>query len=693
MKRLHHPLVLLLTAIVVMIGAARSFSSPEPLPADAPGDVFSAGRAELILRELLREELPHVSGTAANEVVRDRIVAQLQSFGYEAGVQFRYHCNPSNGMCSSVENVFAVKEGSEGESAILLTAHYDSGWTGPGAADDGAGTAAVLEIARMMAAGEQPVNDVIFLLTDAEEQGLVGAHAFAALNPAFSKVKLVINLEARGVTGASIMFETGDGNRRLIRRLANFLDRPVANSLAYEFYQRTPNDTDFSVYRREGVIGLNFAFIAGVAAYHTPLDDLDHLDPGSLQHHGQNAWAMVSALSSSELKRLQSRENAGFVDLFALTLLHYPVSIEGGLTLVLAMLVLTAIVSLHSRQLRFRFAFWSIAAVLVMAVSLMAGAWLLSWPLGGWLDLHPLEHPQPWLARLVLILWGLFSLWLAVRYCGRRTSHGSLLLVCWLTLGLTGLVLANSLASSAYIALIPLAAFVFGIPIDLLHMRRGDGLLFASLLGFAAAAYVAFYHFFMLGLLFNFDRAHMMALPLLIVAVAVLPLLTRWRTEDSSGWFPARVMLVLILTGALVHSFLPGFSSERPRPMNLVYEEAQDEDGGILFLEDHYGMLDRDYAEAAGFREIGLSSLPGDQRVEFATTVARQDLPRISTLVGPVEDLEDGTHRYRISILPPDGLQQLSVRIPASSALRSALLNGELALDTAGCRFWGFDSN
>ena len=61
----------------------------------------------------------------------------------------RFHCNPLFGACSPVDNVIAIKPGSEGKNAVMLTAHYDSGWTGPGAADDGAGTAAVLEIARM----------------------------------------------------------------------------------------------------------------------------------------------------------------------------------------------------------------------------------------------------------------------------------------------------------------------------------------------------------------------------------------------------------------------------------------------------------------------------------------------------------------------------------------------------------------
>jgi putative aminopeptidase FrvX len=59
-----------------------------------------------------------------------------------------------------------------------VTAHYDSVPAGPGASDDGVGTAVVLELAREMAR-RKTENDFIFLITDGEETGLRGAYAFA----------------------------------------------------------------------------------------------------------------------------------------------------------------------------------------------------------------------------------------------------------------------------------------------------------------------------------------------------------------------------------------------------------------------------------------------------------------------------------------------------------------------------------
>jgi acetylornithine deacetylase/succinyl-diaminopimelate desuccinylase-like protein len=191
---LRHPISLFLITLVVLLGVLRSYSTPSPVDAGAPDVVFSAFRAEAILRELIAEKSPHVAGSTLNNRVRDRIIAQLQAFGYEPEIQARFHCNPIFGTCSPVENVIALKPGARGEHAILLTAHYDSTWAGPGAADDGAGVAAILEIARMAADFPAFDNDVIFLFSDSEENGLIGADAFAEHHPLFARVKAVINL-------------------------------------------------------------------------------------------------------------------------------------------------------------------------------------------------------------------------------------------------------------------------------------------------------------------------------------------------------------------------------------------------------------------------------------------------------------------------------------------------------------------
>lgn len=382
MLRLRHPISLAIIALLMMFGVLRSFETPAPVGADAADTQFSALRAGAILEDLLQEGVPHVAGSPANGIVGDRIVGYLESFGYEPLEQTGFHCNPMFGACSPVRNILAVKPGEPGKAAVLLTAHYDSGWTGPGAADDGAGMASILEIARMASNLPPMENDVIFLFTDSEENGLIGAHLFAERHPLFPKVKTVINLEARGVTGPSALFETGEGNRSLIRLFSKTVERPVGNSLVYEIYKRMPNDTDYTVYRNRGVMGANFAFAQGVPVYHSVIDDPEHLSQGSLQHHGDNAWSMMKALGDRDLSPRRSKEDAGFIDVFGSRLIHYPESITGGLALVLGVWVMLAIGVAFRKEFRFRQLRWGLLAVPFLLVSIVAVGYLLSFPLG-----------------------------------------------------------------------------------------------------------------------------------------------------------------------------------------------------------------------------------------------------------------------------------------------------------------------
>src|SRR3546814_5010941 len=78
-----------------------------------------------------------------------------------------------------------------------------------------------------------------------------------------------------------------------------------------------------SVYRREGRSGVNFAWAQGAARYHTPLDDLAHLDPGSLQHQGDNMLAMARELATTPAQ-LQRPHDAVFFSLFGRELVSWP---------------------------------------------------------------------------------------------------------------------------------------------------------------------------------------------------------------------------------------------------------------------------------------------------------------------------------------------------------------------------------
>src|SRR5690606_37317827 len=127
---------------------------------------------------------------------------------------------------------------------------------------------------------------------------------------------------ARGVAGPSLMFETSAENAELIELFAAAAPHPHGDSSAIEAYRQLPNDTDFTRFSEAGYIGLNNAFIGGASWYHTPRDDVDHLDPSSLQHHGENALGTARELAGMDLADLESDHDQTFFGFFG-ALVHY----------------------------------------------------------------------------------------------------------------------------------------------------------------------------------------------------------------------------------------------------------------------------------------------------------------------------------------------------------------------------------
>src|SRR5262249_10805376 len=153
--------------------------------------------------------------------------------------------------------------------ALALMAHYDSVPGAPGGSDDGAGVATALEVVRALKARGQPVRDVVVVLTDGEEAGLLGARGFFAHDPLAPRLGFVLNLEARGSGGRVLMFETGRGDASEVALLRRNAVRPLAGSLFGAVYSRLPNDTDFSIARQAGAAGLNYAFTGRAFDYHS----------------------------------------------------------------------------------------------------------------------------------------------------------------------------------------------------------------------------------------------------------------------------------------------------------------------------------------------------------------------------------------------------------------------------------------
>jgi hypothetical protein len=273
-------------------------SAPMPLPMDAPASEFSAARADATLARLLGPERPRPAGSPEAAAFRARLQDELTRLGVAHEAITQESCRERRGQkfCLTVTNIRAVVvPGTEPE--VLLMAHTDSVPRGPGAADDASGVATILETIRALKArGLQGSRPLAALFTDGEERGLFGAAANAADPANIARTGVVVNVEARGTSGPSLLFQTHAGDAPLIDLYARAAPYPSASSLYAEIYRVLPNNTDLTPFLMAGTAGVNFAFIGNLRQYHSADDRRANISPVTLQHHGDNVLAMTNAL-------------------------------------------------------------------------------------------------------------------------------------------------------------------------------------------------------------------------------------------------------------------------------------------------------------------------------------------------------------------------------------------------------------
>lgn len=368
----------LVIGVAVALTAMAEGSGRQPVPASA-ADRFSAERAMTHLARFATE--PRPLGSPASDRARDYVAVRLRSAGFSVEVQRSVGARASAGLAGfgRVDNVVATLPGRDSTGTVLLAAHYDSAAMGPGASDDGAAVAAMVEVGRMVAAQGGGRNDLVLLFTDGEEDGVLGAEAFVREHPLARKGGVVLNWEARGVSGPSLMFETSAHNAGLVSLFADAVPHPRGDSSMVEVYRTLPNNTDFSALSAAGFTGLNFAYIENSSHYHTAGDSIANLDRGSLQHHGENMLHLTRALREADLPGLTSDHDATYFRLFGVMITY-----SDALVWPFALLAVPAVAALAAvaRRRRLmsvpRMLLAAVSAVLPLAVAALLGQALWS---------------------------------------------------------------------------------------------------------------------------------------------------------------------------------------------------------------------------------------------------------------------------------------------------------------------------
>jgi carboxypeptidase Q len=205
-------------------------------------------------------------------------------------------------------DVFADIPGKEPKGGYVMAgAHLDSWVAGDGAADNGAGSAIVMEASRILASlGVQPKRTIRFALWAGEEQGLIGSSAFvnqhlahrptskdpeaASLGPYFGGADQypVEPLPGYKELAGYFNVDNGSGKFRGIYAEGNFAAAPILKQWLAPFESMgagtvVAEPTDSTDHQLMSEIGLPaFQFIQDPLDYettvhHTDVDTFDHL--------------------------------------------------------------------------------------------------------------------------------------------------------------------------------------------------------------------------------------------------------------------------------------------------------------------------------------------------------------------------------------------------------------------------------
>ncbi|WP_165922330.1 M20/M25/M40 family metallo-hydrolase [Pseudonocardia endophytica] len=576
--------------VLVLVGAFAFVDAgpPSPVPASAGPGEFSAERAKQTVAELARE--PRPIGSPASDRTRDELVRRLDAAGLDTRIQSSAGAFAKNGSMSAgaVENVVATLPGTDPTGAIVLAAHYDSVARGPGAADDMSSVASILEAVRALRTGPPLRNDIVVLITDGEESGLLGAQAWVRDELVADRRPVVtLNFEARGVSGPSLMFQTSPGNDELVRTYADALPHPTGDSSLVEFYRLLPNDTDFTNVLRAGRPGLNFAFIDQPTEYHTTGDNPSNLDAGSVQGHGDAALGLTRALGDRDLAPLDPGTSGApeTGDRTYFRFLGGMVTYPGWFVWPVAGLAAVALAG--AIVLGRRGGLMSIRGTLgaAGATLLVAGAGLGA-AIGLW-QLITLVRPSyadtgPFLARPlvfqladVALVVAVVALWLLLlrRRPGRYAAAAGACLV----FTVLGLVTAFATPGMSFLFAWPALGLALGLGVAILLRERPAAATAAVTVG-AIPAVVLLVPFGWAAFALSGISDGLPVVVLVLTLAALTAVLVPTSTSGRRRWVPVgALVLTLVLAGAAMLVDRP--SSEHPQATSLAF--VQDADTGV----------------------------------------------------------------------------------------------------------------
>jgi aminopeptidase YwaD len=190
------------------------------------------------------------------------------------------------------QNMVATRSGST-EDTIVLGAHYDTVAAGPGANDNGSGTATVLELARSLSDVDMPYT-IQIVLFGAEELGLIGSRHYVDSLPPLARERIVVmlNFDMVGVGEQSMV----GGSPELVA-LARESAEQAGTQLAVLADQMNGR-SDHASFLDAGIPAI-FFYRSEDPRYHTAGDRAEHVDAANLEVAGRLATRLLNQIGAA----------------------------------------------------------------------------------------------------------------------------------------------------------------------------------------------------------------------------------------------------------------------------------------------------------------------------------------------------------------------------------------------------------
>ncbi|WP_318312206.1 M28 family peptidase [Flagellimonas crocea] len=574
--------------ILLFLAAYWSFTALMPTyeaDKEVALDVFSTDRALDHVKKLSME--PHAVGFPGHQRAKSYIISELKKMGLETTVQEGYTAGDW-GNLSKASNILARIKGRGDGKALLLLSHYDSSpHSSYGASDAGSGVATILEgIRAFLSQNKIPENDIIILISDAEELGLNGADLFVNNHPWVKDVGLALNFEARGSGGPSYMLiETNRGNGALIKEFVKANPKyPVSNSLAYSIYKMLPNDTDLTVFREDGDIeGFNFAFIDDHFDYHTALDNFQRLDRKTLAHQGSYLMPLLSHFANTDLGNLKSLDDYVYFNMPVFKLISYPFEwIWPMFVIAVLAFVLLLFSGFKKKVLNAKDILKGFLPMLItLMINGLAGylCWsIITWWYPGFKDML---HGFTYNGHTYIAVYVAFSLFVCfyTYHKFRKTATPNLLVApIFIWLLICGLV-ANYLKGASFF-IIPLFGLLASFLVTI-NQEKPNPFLMVFLALPAVLIYSPFIKMFPVGLGLKMMVAATVFTTLLFLLV--LPFFGQLKSKGRLAY----LFLFLFFAFGISSHIQSNFNEERPKPSSLLYVYDADTDSSLWASYDH----------------------------------------------------------------------------------------------------------